>query len=127
MARNWRYWIPLAFAILAVGWCGYMGFQKWSAVPPTSAIAAIDDPLGMEANRNVLAGIDFARVWPVAIPIIISLLVLAVAAGREWGLTAIGALGLVIFTFASGMSVGQAYAPAEAGLLLASALGAMLE
>jgi hypothetical protein len=128
MARNWRYWIPIAFVVFSIGWCGYIGYTKWMSAPAYSAVsaAALEDPLAEQSN-NLLAGIDMSRVWPIAIPVLITLLVLFVAAGREWGLTAIGALVLGIFAFASGVPVGQTYAPAIGAAAAAAALGAALE
>jgi hypothetical protein len=128
VARNWRYWIPIAFVVFSIGWCGYIGYTKWVSAPAYSPVSAtsLEDPLAGQSN-NILAGIDLSRVWPIAIPIVITLLVLLVAAGREWGLTAIGALALGVVTFASGIPVGQAYAPAIGAAAAAAALGAALE
>lgn len=128
MARNWRYWIPVTFALLSVAWCGYLGYNKWVSMPPVPVISAaeLEDPLS-QSNTNMLGGVDLSRVWPIALPIVITLLVLIVAAGREWGLTAIGALILGIYSFASGVPVGQAYAPAIGAAAMAAALGAALE
>jgi len=128
VARNWRYWIPVTFAILSVAWCGYLGYTKWVSMPPVPVMSAaeLEDPL-VDSNTPMLGGVDLSRVWPIAVPILIALLVLIVAGGREWGLTAIGALILGIFAFASGVPVGQAYAPAIAAGAMAAVLGAALE
>jgi hypothetical protein len=118
----------VTLAILSVAWCGYLGYTKWVSMPPIPVMSAaeLEDPLA-DSSTNMLGGVDLARVWPIAGPVLITLLVLIVAGGREWGLTAIGALILGIFSFASGVPVGMAYAPAIAAAAMAAILGAALE
>ena len=119
---NWRQWLVPSLAILSFVWCVAVGFVIWFT--PLAGMESSGGSAQPETERRVQ--VPFSEVSefgaaPLVVPAAIAAIGVWAAIRRRRILLSAAALLLATFTFLTGFSIGAAYIPASATLILAVA------
>jgi hypothetical protein len=119
---RWRLWVASCLAVASLTWCLVVGLVIWFG--PVTSMEATSTSGGEAVTRQVdvpFSSISGCGALPLIIPVLIAALATWAALTRHTIVLGVAAGLLAGFAFLAGFSIGAAYLPPSAMLILAAA------